>query len=137
MVRYTGHQDTTIARWLERMGTHSSGVHNQLFRGLVFALVQLDALYVKVRDNEQARYLWLAIDPVTKVIPSLHLGGRKNTDAYAIAHDLKDRLDPDCVPSFMTDGLWGYFYALTAHFGEWFRPFRARIDHWRPKDTWG
>jgi IS1 family transposase len=87
-----------------------------------------------VRDSEQARWLWLAIDPVTKVIPSLHLGGRKNEDAYAVAHDLKERLDPACVPSFTTDGLWGYFYALTAHFGHWFRPKRARTDHWEVDD---
>ena len=130
MVRYTGHKDATIARWLERMGTHSMGLHNALFRGLVLKLVQLDELYAKVRDNEHARWLWLAIDPVSKVIPSLHLGGRKNEDAYAVSHDLKERLDPDCVPSFLTDGLWGYFYALTAHFGHWFRPKRARTDHW-------
>lgn len=84
MVRYTGHQDATIARWLERMGQHSEGLHNALFRGLVLKLVQLDELYAKVRDSEQARWLWLAIDPVTKVIPSLHLGGRKNEDAYAV-----------------------------------------------------
>ena len=134
MVRFTGHQDATIARWLERMGQHSEGLHNALFRGLVLKLVQLDELYAKVRDSEQARWLWLAIDPVTKVIPSLHLGGRKNEDAYAVAHDLKDRLDPECVPSFTTDGLWGYFYALTAHFGYWFRPKRARTDHWAVDD---
>jgi transposase len=24
----------------------------------------------------------------------------RNEDAYAVAHDLKDRLDPECVPSF-------------------------------------
>ena len=30
MVRYTGHQDATIARWLERMGQHSEGLHNAL-----------------------------------------------------------------------------------------------------------
>jgi IS1 family transposase len=130
MVRYTGHKDATIARWLARMGQHREGLHNALFRGLVLKLVQLDELYAKVRDSEQACWLWLAIDPVTKVIPSLHLGGRKNEDAYAVSHDLKERLDPACVPSFMTDGLWGYFYALTAHFGHWFRPKRARTDHW-------
>lgn len=98
MVRYTGHQDATIARWLERMGQHSEGLHNALFRGLVLKLVQLDELYAKVRDSEQGRWLWLAIDPLSKVIPSLHLGGRKNEDAYAVAHDLKERLDPACVP---------------------------------------
>lgn len=87
-----------------------------------------------MKDREQARWLWLVIDPVTKVIPTLHLGGRKSTDAYAVVHDLKERLVLDCVPSFMTDGLWMYFYALTAHFGHWFRPKRARIDHWQPDE---
>jgi IS1 family transposase len=130
MVRYTGHKDAAMARWLDRMGQHSAGLHNALFRDLVLKLVQLDELYARVRDSEQARWLGLAIDPVTKVIPSLHLGGRKKEDAYAVSHDLKERLDPDCVPSFLTDGLWGYFYALTAHFGRWFRPKRARTDHW-------
>ena len=44
MVRYTGHKDATIARWLERMGQHSQGIHNVLFRELVLAVVQLDEL---------------------------------------------------------------------------------------------
>ena len=134
MVRYTGHKDATIARWLERMGQHSQGLHNVLFRDLVLALVQLDELYAKVRDSDKAAWLWLAIDPVTKIIPSLHLGGRKSADAYAVTHDLKLRLLPNCVPSFLTDGLWSYFYAITAHFGYWLRPKRARTDHWYPDD---
>jgi IS1 family transposase len=94
----------------------------------------MDELYAKVKDSEQARWLWLVIDPVTKVIPTLHLGGRRSIDAYAVAHDLKERLLPDCVPGVMTDGLWMHFYALTAHFGSWFRPKRARTDHWQPAE---
>ena len=35
------------------------------------------------------------------------------------------------LPAFTTDGLRGYFYAITAHFGEWFRPECARTDHWQ------
>jgi IS1 family transposase len=132
LVRYTGQRDATLARWLERMGEHSQRLHNRLFRELVLSLVQLGELYAQVKDSEQARWLWLVIDPVTKVIPTLHLGGRKGEDAYAVAHDLKERVAPGCVPSFMTDGLWLYFYALTAHFGQWFRPPRARTDHWQP-----
>ncbi len=135
MVRYTGRTDATIARWLERMGTHSQGWHNVLFRQLTLSLVQMDELYARVKDSEQARWLWLVIDPVTKAIPTLHLGGRKREDAYAVAHDLKERLDPACVPNVMTDGLWMYFYALTAHFGHWFRPKRARTDHWQPDEN--
>ncbi|NLF76962.1 MAG: transposase [Chloroflexi bacterium] len=134
LMRYTGHKDATITRWLERMGQHSEGLHNVLFRELELAVVQLDELYAKVRDSEQAAWLWLAIDPVTKIIPSLHLGERKSGDAYAVVHDLKLRLVATCVPSFLTDGLWSYFYAITAHFGYWFRPKRARTEHWFPAD---
>jgi hypothetical protein len=47
LVRYTGQKDATLARWLERMGEHSQGLHNRLFRGLVLSLVQLDELYAQ------------------------------------------------------------------------------------------
>ena len=50
----------------------------------------------------------------------------------AVVHDLKQRLLASCVPSFLTDGLWSYFYAITAHFGYWLRPKRARTEHWSP-----
>ena len=46
-------------------------------------------------------------------------------------HHLKLSLKPDWVPLFLSDGLRSYFYAITAHFGSWFRPVRARTDHWQ------
>jgi transposase-like protein/IS1 family transposase len=134
MVRFTGGCDATIARWLERMGSHSQAWHNHLFRDLVFVVLQLDELYTRVRGIASARWLWLAIDPVSKVIPSLHIGGRSKDDAFALAHDIKIRLRSGHVPAFLTDGLRTYFYAITAHFGRWFRPARARKDHWQPSD---
>jgi len=73
--------------------------------------------------------LWLAIDPISKALPALHLGRRRAEDAYALVHALKRRLHPACVPGFTTDGLRAYFHAITAHFGRWFRPPRARKDH--------
>ncbi len=36
-----------------------------------------------------------------------------------VVHELKSRLKAGCVPVFSSDGLKHYFYALTAHFGEW------------------
>jgi hypothetical protein len=76
----------------------------------------------------------LAIDPVSKAIPSLHIGGRTKHDAFALAHGIKIRLRTGRIPGFLTDGLRTYFYAITAHFGSWFRPSRARKDHWRVSD---
>jgi hypothetical protein len=31
MVRFTGHKESTIARWLARMDDHSEGLHNALY----------------------------------------------------------------------------------------------------------
>ncbi len=132
LVRFTGHADATLARWLERMGSHSQGWHNLLFRNLILTLVQMDELYTRIRTTASAAWLWLAFDPVSKAIPSLHIGGRTKDDAFALVHDFQLRLSPDCIPAATTDGLRSYFYALTAHFGSWFRPPKARTDHWQP-----
>jgi IS1 family transposase len=133
LVRCSKHCEATITRWLERAGKHSSLLHNHLFRDLILTFVQMDELYCRVRRTGKM-WLWLAIDPVTKILPSLHLGNRKNDDAMTLTHDLKLRLKSDCIPAFTTDGLRGYFYAITAHFGRWFRPPRARTDHWQVSD---
>jgi transposase-like protein len=127
------HCEATITRWLQRAGRHSSVLHDHIFRDLLLVLVQLDELYCRVRRTGKM-WLWLAIDPVSKILPSLHLGNRKNEDAMALTHDLKLRLKSHCTPAFTTDGLRGYFYAITAHFGHWFRPERARTDHWQVSD---
>jgi transposase-like protein/IS1 family transposase len=96
--------------------------------------VEVPDVYTRVRSIASARWLWLAIDPVSKVIPSLHIGGRTRDDAFALVHDVQQRLEPGCVPAFTSDGLRSYLYALTAHFGRWWRPARARKDHWQPSD---
>jgi transposase-like protein/IS1 family transposase len=132
LVRYTGHCDATIARWLQRMGHHSSRWHDVLFRNLALSFIQLDELYTRVRDTASATWVWLAIDATTKLIPAMHIGGRTRDDAFALVHDLEQRLDSQQLPAFTTDGLRSYFYALTAHFGFWHRPPRARKDHWVP-----
>lgn len=100
----------------------------------MIGLVQFDELHARVRSSETARWVWLAIDPVSKALPALYLGGRKSEDGYAVVHDFKARLDEGRIPAATSDGLRTYFYALTAHFGSWVRPKRARKDHWRPAD---
>jgi IS1 family transposase len=130
MIRFTGHSETTIARWLQRAGTHSQAWHHRFLRHLVPVVLQLDELHTRVRSIAKPRWLWLAIDPLSKLIPALHLGSRTNQDAYSLLHHLMLSLKPGWVPLFLSDGLRAYFYAITAHFGNWFRPPRARTDHW-------
>jgi hypothetical protein len=86
LVRCSKHCEATITRWLERAGKHSSVLHivpmflrdDRIFRNLLLALVQMDELYCRVRRTGKM-WLWLAIDPMTKILPSLHLGNRKST----------------------------------------------------------
>jgi hypothetical protein len=92
LVRYTGRSEATLARWLERAGQQSQGWHHVLFHELTLALVQMDELCVRIRGVTHFRWLWLAIDPVSKAIPALHLGGRRAEDAQAAVHEVKDRL---------------------------------------------
>jgi hypothetical protein len=39
--------------------------------------------------------------------------------AHKVIHSLRQILAPGCLPLFTSDGLHLYFYALTAHFGQW------------------
>src|SRR5258708_12076844 len=81
--------------------------------------VQLDELWANLKQTGQDVWVWVACDASTKLIPVLQLGGRTEAQAYSVVHELKARLKPGCVPVFSSDGLKHYFYALTAHFGQW------------------
>jgi IS1 family transposase len=88
-------------------------------RNLQLPHLQLDELRTRLRCYKQVLWLWLAIDPLTKIIPVLHLGPRTQSVAHALIHSLRQILAPGCLPLFTSDGLNMYFYALTAHFGQW------------------
>lgn len=130
LVRCTPHTEATVTRWLARMGRHSQRLHGRMFQQLVFPLLQLDELHARVR-REGVQWLWVALDPVTKVIPTLHLGPRTTEAAMHFVHQLVQSLAPGCVPAFTTDGLRAYFYALTAHFGYWTHEMGQRKAHWQ------
>jgi hypothetical protein len=122
LIRFTGHADATLARWLDRMGSHSQSWHNLFFRNRVFTLVQMDELYTRIRATASAACLWLTFDPISKTHSfTTHWRSHKR-GAFALDHDFKLRLLPGCIPAAITDGLRSYLYALTAHFGSWFRP---------------
>src|SRR5712692_3457156 len=50
--------------------------------------------------------------------------------AHLLIHSLRQILASDCLPLFTSDGLHVYFYALTAHFGQW-REVGRRGQHVR------
>ena len=48
-----------------------------------------------------------------------------------VVHQVVQRLAKDCQPVFSSDGLRQYFYALTAHFGQWTQPEGKRQPVWQ------
>jgi IS1 family transposase/transposase-like protein len=117
--RVFGHRQITIITWLTRAGSHAQILHERSFCHLHLPHLQLDELRTRLRSHTQVLWLWLAIDPLSKIIPVLHLGPRTQISASTVIHSLRQILAPGCIPLFTSDGLNLYFYALTAHFGHW------------------
>jgi hypothetical protein len=106
-------------------GEHAQTLHKRTFCHLHLPHLQLDELRTRLRCTTQILWLWLAIDPRTKILPVLELGPRTQHMAHRVIHSLRERLAPGCIPLFTSDGLNLYFSALTAHFGPWL-PVRRR-----------
>jgi IS1 family transposase len=98
---------------------HAQTLHERCFCHLRLPHLQLDELRTRLRSYQHVLWLWLAIDPCTKLIPVLQLGPRTQNMAHTVIHSLRQILAPHCLPLFTSDGLNLYFYALTAHFGHW------------------
>jgi transposase-like protein/IS1 family transposase len=123
--RVFGFRPATIMRWLTRAGEHAQILHKRTFCHLHLSYLQLDELRTRLRCATQILWLWVAIDPRTKILPVLELGPRTQNMAHTVIHSLRRSLTPGCLPIFTSDGLNLYFYALTAHFGHW-REVRCR-----------
>lgn len=114
-----GVDDATVALWVKRGGDYAARQHSRYCQQQRPAIVQMDELIGWLRGALHKVWIWVALDPTTKLILTLHVGGRKSQDAQTFVHQLKHSLADDHLPVFLSDGLALYFYALTAHFGAW------------------
>jgi IS1 family transposase len=130
--RVFGFRQATITTWLTRAGEHAQTLHERSFRHLRLPHLQLDELRTRLRNHTQVLWLWLAIDPLSKILPVLHVGPRTQLSAHTVIHSLRQILAPGCIPLFTSDGLNLYFYALTAHFGQWLEVVRRgrKVSQW-------
>jgi hypothetical protein len=109
--RVFGYRQATVTTWLSRAGQHAQSFHEHFLCQLQLAYVQLDELRTRLRSHTHVLWLWLAIDPTTKILPVLHLGLRTQNAAHTVIHSLRRILAPGCLPVFTSDGLNCYFYA--------------------------
>jgi IS1 family transposase len=125
-VRVFGHREATSTRWRDRAAVQAERLHRHVLHDLQLPQVQLDAVRVRLRRRSQLTWLWLALDPRTKLIPALALGPRTQQPAHSLVHARCATLAPGCTPVVATDGLRHSFYALTAHCGRWVAVGRRR-----------
>jgi IS1 family transposase len=131
VARIFGYRHATITRWLTRAGAHSARLHHHWLHDLCLPHVQLDEIRTRLRRRADVLWLWVALDPRTKLIPVLHLGPRTQEAAHTVIHRLTQTLAPGCLPVFTSDGLNLYFYALTAHFGRWVDALGRQSRQWQ------
>jgi hypothetical protein len=87
--RVFGYRQATITTWLARAGQHAQTLHERFFRHLQLPHLQLDELRTRLRCARQVLWLWLAIDPCTKILPVLQLGPRTQHMAHRLIHALR------------------------------------------------
>jgi hypothetical protein len=139
----------TVLQWLGEAAEQLRAFSAYFLCALHVKQVQLDELYAvlsAVKDGEiseaqaikrlsrSLHWVWVAIDPVTKLLLTLDVGERTLAMARCVAHHVV--LAPDCVPLFLTDGYKDYATALLAHFGYWVQPEWRQGKGPRPKPRW-
>jgi hypothetical protein len=59
-----------------------------------------------------------AIDPVSKLLLAIDVGERTLAMAQRVVHQVVERLAPDCIPLFLTDGFKESATALLTYVGQ-------------------
>ncbi len=128
--RVFGLDPNTVQGWLVAAAEQLSAFAAHFLVELEPEQVQLDEVFAPlahllasdanlVEFNSGSSWLWTAMDPVTKLLLVVGVGERSLAVAQAVVHQVKQRLVPDCLPLFLTDGLAHYKTALLTHLGHW------------------
>jgi len=120
----------TVLQWLVEAAEQLRAFSRHVLRGVRVRQVQLDELFAllsAVRDGEGSeteaierlerapQWVWVAMDPETKLLLALDVGDRTMAMAQRVVHQVAQVLAPDCAPLFLTDGFREYLMALLTH----------------------
>ena len=141
----------TVLYWLVEAAEHLATFSRSFLHDVHVEQVQLDELFARlsaVKDSEvtevealkrlsrSPHWVWVAMDPVCKLILTVHLGERTLAMAQRLVHQITQVLAPDCAPLFLTDGFREYLTALVTHYGQWMHPERRQAKGPQPKPRW-
>jgi IS1 family transposase len=123
----TGVAKKTVERLLVAAGQACTIAHDKLVRNVAVRFLQMDEIwsYVGCKESHLKRsergngrgdcWVWVGIDPETKLIVSYHIGSREAADAMVFAEDVAARVVGKIQIS--TDGLKAYKDAIENAFG--------------------
>jgi hypothetical protein len=137
--------------WLVEAADHLEAFSHHFLHDLDVEQVQMDELFAllsAVKDGEVSeaeaiqrlsrspQWVWVAMDPVCKLILPVAVGERTLAMAQRLVHQVTRVLAPDCAPLFLTDGFREYLTALVTHYGQWVQPERRHDKGPQPKPRW-
>ncbi len=128
----------TVLRWLVEAAEQLTAFSAYFLCEIHVNQLQLDELYavlsaVKDGDLSEAQairrlsrsphWVWVAIDPVTKLLLTIDVGKRTLAMAQCVVHQVAALLAPDVT-------------AILTHFGQWVQPPRRQATGPIPKPRW-
>jgi IS1 family transposase len=141
----------TVLQWLTEAAEQLRAFSAYFLCDLHLEQLQLDELYAVLRDLKAGKisddeaikrlerspsWVWTAMDPTSKLLVVVDVGGRTLAMAQRVVHQVTQMLAPDGVPLFLTDGFKDYATALLTHFGYWMHPERRQATGPMPKPRW-
>jgi IS1 family transposase len=141
----------TVLQWLVEAADQLQAFSRDFLHELHLRQVQLDELYAvlsAVKDGavsaaetierleRSPHWVWVAMDPESKLILTLGVGERTLAMAQCVVHHVAQVLAPECAPLFLTDGLREYRTALLTHYGHWVQPERRQAKGPAPQPRW-
>jgi IS1 family transposase len=141
----------TVLAWLVEVADHLKAFSQYFLHDARVTQVQLDELYALLsavkagtvtetealkRLSRSPHWVWVAIDPVTKLLLTIDVGDRTLAMAQRVVHQVVQVLAPSCIPLFLTDGFKEYTTALLTHYGQWVQVPRRQAPGPAPKPRW-
>jgi IS1 family transposase len=128
--RMTGVHRDTIMRLLVEVGERCQAILDERMQGFHCRFIQADEIWTFCRKKEQRlsedeeanpelgdQYVFVALDPESKLIPTFLVGKRDTATAHRFAHALRACLNRNGRIQLTTDGLRAYLTAVEEAFG--------------------
>lgn len=141
----------TVLQWLVAAAEQLRAFSQHFLHDVRVRQVQLDELFALLsavkegavseadaieRLERAPRWVWVAMDPESKLLLAIEVGNRTLAMAQRVVHQVAQVLAPGCTPLFLTDGFKDYLTALLTHYGQWIQRPRRQDKGPAPKPRW-